>query len=96
MSTKQNLVKRKFPYIDMLNNQGPALVFTMHDLTVGVFENLESKSPMDVDKIIDYTHHMLRGTEFKEYKQVLAGCKESSKGIYGDQWALGATENLTM
>ena len=54
-ATNQNLIKRKFPYIDMFNHQGPDVVRVMRDLTVGVFEIIGVTSPMDVDKIIKYT-----------------------------------------
>ena len=39
-STKQNLVKRKLPYIDMFNNQGHAVLCAMRNITSGVFEHL--------------------------------------------------------
>ena len=31
--SKKNLVKRKFPYIDMFDHEGPAVVSAMRDLT---------------------------------------------------------------
>ena len=50
----QNLVKSKFPYIDMFNHEVPAVVSAMHGLTSGVFDHLEITSPMDVDQIVAY------------------------------------------
>ena len=54
-ATKQNLIKRKFPYIGMFDHQRPDVVLTMRNITVGVFEQLEMTSSMDVDQIIGYT-----------------------------------------
>ena len=39
-ASKQNLVKSKFPWIDMFNHKGPALINVMCDITVRVFEHL--------------------------------------------------------
>ena len=47
-ASKQNLVKRKFPYIDTFDHEGPTVVGALYDLTVGVFEHLEIACPMDV------------------------------------------------
>ena len=52
-ATKRNLVKRKFPFIQALDHQGPAVVHAMRDITVGVFEHLEITYTMDVNKILD-------------------------------------------
>ena len=49
MATKQNLVKRNFPYINTFDHQGSIVVCAMHDLTVGVFEHIYITPPMDVD-----------------------------------------------
>ena len=39
-ASKQNLVKRQFTYIDTFNHDGPVVINTMQNLTVGVFEHL--------------------------------------------------------
>ena len=39
-ATKQNLFKRKFPYINMFDHQVSAVVRAMRDLPSGVFEQL--------------------------------------------------------
>ena len=95
-ATKQNLAKRKFPYIDTLDHMGPALVCAMHDLTSRVFEYLEITSTMVVDKRVNYIQRLLRGLSLKKYKIDLAECKESENSSAGDQWALGATKDVTM
>ena len=46
VASKQNLVKRKFPYIDTFDHEGPAVVSAMRELDVGVFEHLEITPPM--------------------------------------------------
>ena len=35
--SKQNLVKRQFPYIDTFDHEGPVVINDMQNLTVGVF-----------------------------------------------------------
>ena len=45
---KQNLVKRKLPYINTLNYEGPVVISVMRDKTVGLFAHLDITSPMDV------------------------------------------------
>ena len=54
-STKQNLVNRNLPYIDMFNHMGPYEVRAMHNLTSRMFEHLEITSPMYVDTRVNYT-----------------------------------------
>ena len=95
-ATKQNIIKMKFPYIDTFNHQGSAVVRAMRNLTVGVFEHLETTPPTDVDQRIGHMQRILRKTALKKYKQVFSGCKETVKGIAGHQWALGATKDVNM
>ena len=80
----------------MFNNEGPVVVLAMSNLTVRVFEHLETTSNLDIDKRINYKQIILRGTPLKKYKQVLAGYKDLEKGISGDQWNLGATKDVTL
>ena len=96
MASKQNLIKRNVPFIDRFDHQGPAVIHKKHDLTVGVLKNLDITSDMEIDKRINYTHIILRGTALKKYKQVLAGYKESEMGLSGDQWNMGAKKDVTM
>ena len=49
---KQNLVKRKFPYINTLDSEVPAVVSVMRDLTVGVSEHLDITSYGHRSKVI--------------------------------------------
>ena len=51
---------------------------------------------MDIDKIINYTEHILRGTVLNKYKQVLEECKELEKGLDGYHWTLGVTKDVIM
>ena len=53
----------------------------MRDLTVGLFEHLETTSPVDVDKRVAYTQCILRGVELKKYRAVLLECKQSAKEL---------------
>ena len=94
--TKQNLVKSKLSFIDKFDHTVSAVVRVMHDLTHGVFEHLEITPPLDVDRRVNYTQNLLRGPVLKNYKTVMAECKDPSKGISGDQWTLSATKYVTM
>ena len=38
--SKENLVKKKFPYINKFDNEVPGVISAMRDLTVGMFEYL--------------------------------------------------------
>ena len=58
--SKQNLVKRNFPYINTFDHEGPALVSAMRDLIFWVIENLEITSPMDVNQGVAYMQRILR------------------------------------
>ena len=75
----KNLVKRKFPYIDMFDHEGPAVISAIRDLTVGVFEHLDITSPMDVGNRLAYTQSILRGAALKKYQEVLVICRHSAK-----------------
>ena len=46
VESKQNLVKRKCPCIDMFDHEGPVVVRAMRNLTSGVFNHLEITSPV--------------------------------------------------
>ena len=79
--SKQNLVKRKFPYINTLYHEVPTVISTMRNINVGVFEHLSITSPMDVDKRLAYTQHILRGAALKKYHEVLVTCRQSEKEL---------------
>ena len=66
-------------------HQGPAVVRSMRNLTIGVFEHLEITYVRDVDKSINYTQSLLRGAYIKMYKAFLKECKESEKELAGDK-----------
>ena len=57
--SKQKPVKRKFPYINTFDHEGPVVVNAMRELTSGVFEHLEITSHMDVDQRLSYTQLIL-------------------------------------
>ena len=67
-TSKQNLVKRKFPYIFTFDHEGPTVVIVICNLTVGVIYHLEITSPMDVDKGVSYMQRILKGAALKKYK----------------------------
>ena len=87
--SKQNLVKRQFPYIDTFDHEGPVVINAIRNLTVGVSEYLEIISPSDVDKRLAYTQHTLRGSTPKKYREILVTCKQLAKKLVGDEWNLG-------
>ena len=96
MATNQNLIKIKFPYIDVFDHQVHAVVRAMRGLTVRLIEHIEITYPTDADKMIKCMQRILMGTVLNKYIQVLAGFKKSDKGLSVDQWALGATKDVTM
>ena len=55
-----------FPHINMFDYEVTTVVSTMRDLTVGVFEHLDIKSNLDIDKRIKYTERILIGTAPKK------------------------------
>ena len=65
-ASKQNLAKRNFSYINMLNCEGPAVVNTVFDLTSGVFRHLYINYPMDVDQRVAYIQRIPRGAVIKK------------------------------
>ena len=67
----------------------------MRDLTVGVFERINITSPMDVEKRIAYTQHILRGSVLKKYREVLVTCRQSAKELAGDEWTFGKLTGLS-
>ena len=75
---------------------GPAVVCAINDLTNRVFEQIETTTPIGVDKRVNYLHFLLRGSALNKYKTVLVECKELVKGIDGYQWTLGAMKDVTM
>ena len=93
--SKQNLITRKFPYIDTFDHEGPALVNAMRDLTSGMFEHLDITSPMDVYQRVAYTQQIIRGAALKNYKAVLVEYKRSAKELAGDKWTLGVLKGLS-
>ena len=91
---KQNLVKRKLPYINTFDHEGPAVVSVMRSITVRMFEHLVITYPMDIDQRLAYTHRIHRGAALKEYKTVLEECKQSAKELSVDKWDLDALKGL--
>ena len=80
----------------MFYHEGPAVIRTMRDLMVGVLEHLEIMSLMDLDVRIKYMERLLRVPVLKKYRQVLAECKESGKGLAGNQWTIGLDKVVYM
>ena len=72
------------------------MINAMLYITVGVSKYLEIMSKLDLDISIKYTERILRGPELNKFRQVLLECKESAKGLVGDQWNLGSSNSVTM
>ena len=68
----------------------------MSDLTSRVFEHLDTTSPMEVDKIVAYTQHILRGDALKKYKVVLVERDKPAKDLAGDSWNLSYLKELSI
>ena len=72
------------------------MISVMHNLTVGLFENLEITSVMNVDVRVKYTELILRVPALNKYIQVLAEFKYLVKGLVGYQCTLGSEKGFTM
>ena len=79
-ASKQILVMRKFPYIDTFDHEGPAVISSMLNLTVVVFEHLKiTPPPRDAKKRLSSMQRILRGAALKKYQEVLVICRHSAK-----------------
>ena len=67
----------------------------MHELTVGVFENLETTSTMELDQKVAYMQRILRGAALKKNREVLIACRKSAKELAIDEWNLGKLAGLS-
>ena len=72
------------------------MVRTMRNLNSGVFEHLETTSPMDVNQGINFKRRLLRGAAIKIYMAVLKEYKELAKELLGDQWNRVDVKKLSM
>ena len=72
------------------------MISMMRYLTVGLFEHLDIMSVMDLDPRIKYIEYILIVSVINKYLQVLEECKESTKGLAGDQWSLGLAKVIFM
>ena len=95
MASKKNLVKRKFPYIDTFDHEGPTVFSATRKLTSGVFEHLVITSPLDVYQRVAFMQLILRGSVLNKYKAVLLDCKQSSNDLAGDKWNLGDLKGIS-
>ena len=86
---------RKFPYINKIDHEKTEVVNTMHDLTRGVFDNLDITSLMCEDKRVAYLQSILIEYAIKKYKAVLVECNQSEKDIVGYEWDLGKVKELS-
>ena len=93
--SKQNFIKRQFPYIYTFDHEGPVVINEMCNLTVGVFDNLEIILPTDVDTRLAYTQRIFRGAALKKNREVLVTCKKSAKELAGDEWTLGDINGIS-
>ena len=93
-ASRQNLVKRHFPYINMFYHEGPIVINSMRYLTIRVFDHLEITSPMDVKKSLAYTQRILGGAALKKHQEVLVTFRQSVKELAGDDWTLGEMTRL--
>ena len=80
----------------MFDNEVPAIINMMHDLTVGVLGHQDITSKLDLDLRIKYTERILIRPELKKFWQVLLECKYPAKKLAGYQWSLGSTNIFTI
>ena len=71
------------------------MIGAMHDLTIGVFGNIDITSTMFVDQRVAYKRLLPRGAAPKKYKLVLTECKDSAKELAVEQCNLGDVNTLS-
>ena len=79
----------------MFDHEGTAVISPMRDITVGVFENLNITSPMDVDKKLAYTQRILRRAALKKYREFLVTCMQLAKELLGDERTLSEMSGIS-
>ena len=79
----------------MFDHEGSTVVSAMRNLTVGVFENLDITSPMDMDKRVAYMQRILIGAALKNYREVLVSCSNLAKELVVDKWNLRKLTGLS-
>ena len=52
-------------------------------------------SKIDLDLTIKYTEKILRNLALKKFWQVLLACKETARGLAGNQWTPRSAKNVT-
>ena len=72
------------------------MIREMNNIPVGVFGHPEITYVMYIYLRIKYTERILRGTELKKFRHVLVECKESDKGLSGNQWSVGSEKSISM
>ena len=82
-SSKQNLIKRQYPYIYTFNQKGPIVIRAMGNITVRAFDHIEITSHMDVDKRLDYMQRIFIEAALKKYREVLVTFRQSAKELTG-------------
>ena len=71
VETNQNLVNRNFLHINMFYYEGPSVVNTMRDLTVGIFKHMNITAKTDIDKRVKNTERVLTRPLSKKYHDIL-------------------------
>ena len=94
--SKQDLVKRKFPWINPFDHEIPDVINAMHNITVGVFKHLEIASKIYPDQRVNYTERILRVLALHCFQQFLLACKEEYRGLDENVWTLRAAKIVTM
>ena len=94
-ASKQNLVKKKFPYIKTFDYEGPTVLSSMRNLTGGVFDHLDITSHMGVYKSLAYTQRILRGAAIKKYREVMVSFRQLAKELAGDEWNLNELAGIS-
>ena len=95
-ASKQNLLKRRFRYIDMFDHEGPTIIRAMRDLTVGVFKYHDIMSVMDVYLKIKYMGRIIRRPALNKYQQVLEEYKKSAKVLAEYQWSFNSSKLVSV
>ena len=74
--------------ITMFTHEGPSIVNAMHDLTIGIFEHLNTTTWTDIDIRVTFIECILKGAALKKFTVLLPTFKENIALEVGGNWTL--------
>ena len=72
------------------------MVSAMWDITVGVFENMDITSKLDIDKRVKHTEGILIVPALKKHFASLVHCKDMAEEFSSNHWTFGSARYSSM